>query len=301
MRLGTQLRTLFFLLVGVQVVTALSGMALLGRMGPAIGGIVADNERSMYAAEQMLAVLANPNVAGRSTEQFMDGLHTAQSNITEQSERPVLAQIRRQARAAIGGEPQATRQVTQQLLALARINRTAMRRADADAQRLVLAGRWALALLALFGLLASVVAMRRARQKVLTPLADLAGVVTARRSGELHRRCHLHNDTELARVLLAYNELLDEIDRAHAPKSTATETALRSAMALVLDRLGGPRILLDRGEMVAMSTEAMDRVAEAGPELREAMRSGELDTWVEAAEEVGGTTLQLVTLRPEPA
>lgn len=301
MRLGAQLRTLFFVLVGVQVVTSLAAMGLLGRMGPAIEGFIRDNERSMYAAEQMLAVLARPSPRAGDRERFMRALETAEKNVTERTERAPLRDIRANVGAALDGDTRAKRTVTSSLVALSRINRDAMRRAHADAQRLVLAGRWALALVALFGLLASVVSLRRAREKVLAPLTDLAAVVDARRAGELHRRCHPHADTELSRVLVAYNELLDELDRVSAPRSTVTETALRSALALVLDRLGGALVLVDGGELVAMSSAAMDRISSAEGDLSEALREGtsspSFDTWVERTEEVSGTTLQLVTLR----
>jgi hypothetical protein len=300
-RLGAQLRTLFFVLVGLQVVTSLAAMGLLGRMGPAIQGFIRDNERSMYAAEQMLAVIARPSVGTGDRERFMRALTAAESNVTEHAERAALDDIRTNAPAALEGDVRAKQTLTSSLVALSRINRDAMGRAHGDAQRLVLAGRWALALVALVGLLASVVSLRRARQKVLTPLIELAAVVDARRAGELYRRCHPYAETDLSRVLVAYNELLDEVDRAHAPRSTGAQTALRSALALVLDRLGGARVLLDHGELVAMSTDAMDMMSKADDALRDALRTGALEGCAERVEEVGGTTLQLVTLRSEPA
>lgn len=304
MTIGGHHRTLFAVLVLVQIVTSLAGMAALARMGPAIGRILADNARSVHAAEQMLTVLAVPSPSARNRERFEAALQTARSNITEPEETEVLAVLTAQSDAALAGDPVATRTAITALTRLSRINREAMRRADAEAQELALAGRWALALLALLGILVSALSMRRARRKLLDPLAELVSTTDARLAGERLRRAHVLPNTELTRVLTTLNELLDEVERAPGAGAASSASELRAALALVLDRLGERVVLVDRREqLVAMSREALELVAQRGDELRAALRGGSEAAWVERADEVAGTGLRLLTLRaelPEP-
>lgn len=295
MRPGSTLRTYFVVLVGVQVVTSLAGIALLGRMSPAVARILAANEASVEAAEQMLAVLAARPADDR--QRFLAALEVAEANVTEPAERPILLAVRARFAAALSGDESARAAVASSLLELSAINRQAMHRTDEDVRQLGLAGRWALAALALLGLLGSALALREVRRRLLAPLTELLAVLRARRSGDRLRRYVQDRETELSRVLAQVNDLMDAVDREAPLERGAGPTEVRAALGALLDRLGGARAVVDEaGELVAMSTETMELVATAGDELRRELREGD-GSAVEERAPLGSKRLTLVTLR----
>lgn len=276
MRLTTQLRTAYLVLVGIQVLTSLAGIALLARMSPAIGDVLAANEAKVADAEVMLAALATspaPEAAGR----FEVALRRVELAVSEPVERDVVRRIRARARGALAGEPEARAETVSLLIRLSEMNRAAMHQADEQVRRLGLAGRWALALLGLLGLLASFLAMRRAARRLVAPLTELVAVLHARRAGELHRRYMMGAEGgELARLLADLNEVLDA---AEAPEpGDRSEGQVREALAALLDAQGGALLVVggEEGELVAASREGFDRLAERGDAIRAAIRAGEL-------------------------
>lgn len=291
MRVGAEVRTLYLVLVTIQVLTSLAGIALLGRMSPAIAGVLEANEQSVEAAERMLEVLVRGDVESTA---FLGALAMAEANVTEADERPVLALVRARSAAALGGDPAARDEVASALLRLSQINREAMRRADDDVQRLGLAGRWALAVLGLLGVLGSALALREARHRMITPLLELVSVLRARRSGDRHRRYVLERENELSRALAQVNDLLDAAERGSAPSGTS-RSDLRETLSALLDRLGGSRALVDANdELVALSASALELLALEGERVREGLREGE-SPWVIERAPLGRLTL--VTLR----
>lgn len=298
MTLGARVRTAFRVLLVLQVLTAFAGIGLLARMEPAIGRIMTDNDRSLQAVEQMLAVLAHPDPAAEQRARFAEALSIADHNITEPEEREVLARLRAASEPALTGNRGAVLIAIRELRALGHINREAMRVADRDALRLGLAGRWALTLLGLMGLLAGVISTRRVQRRFLTPINDLAGVIEDWRGGEGRRRCRSFADTELTPVLAAVNELLDRAERPALASTLLATDELRAALALFMDRAGGRVALVDAdGELVAVSEEAMALMAVSGVEIRHALREGEPTGWIERIEPVRGTSLRAVSLR----
>lgn len=275
MKLGRQLRFLLAALLAGQVLTALAGIGLLERMSPAIGHILEDNVASAQAVETMLRVLAEPAVTDTDRERFLDALGTAEGNVTEPEERPLLDTIRRRASAALAGDARARHDVATALEALGEINREAMVRADREARRLGSAGRWALAFLALGGLLLIAIAARRTQRRLLAPLAELEAVVGAHRAGDGHRRCRPHGGSELGDILDGVNRLLDRDARAHAG-GAGRRAAIREALVLMLDERPAPALVLDRaGEVIAASQDALDLMASRGEEILDAARSDE--------------------------
>jgi hypothetical protein len=269
-------------------------------MEPAIGRIVADNDRSIAAAERMLAVLAHPDPSTRDAVEFDEALAIAASNITEPAERDVMARLRASRGGALAGDPADVTAAITGLRALGDINRAAMRRADADARRLGLAGRWALTLLGLVGLLAGVVSTRRVRRAFLDPIGEVASVVDAWRGGERHRRCQPFPDTELSRVLVTFNELLDRSERVTWPSTGKAASEVRTALAVFMDRAGGRTALVDaEGELVAMSADAIALMAESGAEIQGALRERASSKWIEKDEPIARTSLRVVTLRAD--
>lgn len=268
---GRSIRILYGVLLTMLVVTALGGIALLERMSPAIGQILEENVASAEAVEVMLAALARPDSAD-AREAFFDALSAAEGNVTEDAERESLAVVRRRADAALTGSPEAERAVVEALLTLGAINREAMHEADREARRLGSAGRWALSFLALMGVLAGVVAARRVRRDLVEPLIELDTVIDARRSGDLHRRLRPMGTTTLRPMLLALNELLDQLERTPS-RRRVSEQAARAMVAALLDRSDEPLAVMDDdGEVIAASRDALDRLAsDDEPEIEEVL------------------------------
>jgi hypothetical protein len=296
-KLGRQLRIGFSLLIAIQLATSLAGIGLLGRMSPAIGRILEANDTSVGAVEVMLAVLAAPVPTEEGRRRFVAALETAEGNITEPEERPLLQRIRAGAVGAMEGNAGQRIEVVGALTALGDVNRQAMRHADGEAKRLGFAGRWALAFLALVGLFASVLSIRRAHERWLAPLVELEGVLSSHRAGDPHRRCRPLPDTELSVVLTTVNEILDS-DPAAAPSSSAQFTNYRSAVPAILDSLGKPSILLDdAGKMLGLSQSALPIMTERGDEILSVLRAGTTDAQIEEVVELAPSSLRLVRLR----
>ena len=299
MSLERPLRVLFAMVLLAQVGTALAGIALLERMTPAIGQILADNVASVRAVETMLAVLAargtddaNGAVGAERRELFYDALAAAEGNVTEDAERATLARVRRDAADALGGDPSAHEDVVRDLVELADINQGAMHRADAEAIRLGSAGRWALAFFALLGLGGSAMAIRWARRHLLAPLAEIAATLEAYRSGASHRRCFLQRSDELREVLSTVNELLDRAERPLADVGDRDDVArMRALVTDLLDRQGAAMAVVDGGgALVAASREALDRIALEDRPVADALARED------AVVEVRGTDLRIVRL-----
>lgn len=187
MKIGRQLRILLAVLIGLQALTALAGIGLLDRMSPAIGRILDENVASAEAVEAMLRVLVAPTPSEAQRREFMETLASAESNVTEPEETELLRVIRANAEGALGGDSAARARAADALAELGDVNRGAMARADGDARRLGLAGRWALAFLALVGLAGVVLSARRIRTRLLAPLVELSAVVWVICSGDPHR------------------------------------------------------------------------------------------------------------------
>jgi len=248
------------------VATALAGVALLGRMAPAIGDILDENVATVDAVQRMLAALARGDE--RATEGFEEALAVAENNVTEEAERPLLETIRRESSPALAGDPLARREVVAALSSLGEVNEAAMRTADDEARALGSAGAWAIAILCLAGLLALVVGTRRVRRRLLLPLEELHGVLGAWVGGDPHRRCRPATVGALAPVLEAVNSLLDEA-RVGVP---GRDVRVRRALGFLLEMQGAALVLDSKGEVIAMSDRALARMEEDGDAILEASR-----------------------------
>ncbi len=275
MRLATQVRTAYLVLVGIQVLTSLAGIALLARMSPALGQVLAANEATVADAELMLAALAT-SPSPEASRRFEAALRRAEDAASDPAERELVSRLEALQGPTLAGEPEARATTVSLLIQLSEMNRHAMHEADARVRQLGLAGRWALVLLGLLALLASALAMRRAGRQLVAPVTELVAVLEARRGGDRHRRYTLGGEEgELARVLADVNEVLDA---AEAPEPGERGDGLvREALVALLDARGGASIVVgEDGEIVAASREALDRLAERDEPIRAALRAGEL-------------------------
>ena len=180
----------FAALLVVQVSSSGLAIALLARMGPAVGQILQENVYSIEAVEDMLTELAiHAERTDTITETFVNALERARSNVTEDAEVPLLEQIEADKDEAFGDDPEARGRVVASLRELGRVNRASMQRADARARSLSLAGAWAASMLAGLAFALGIVAYRRLRLRLELPIVALRDTLRRVRAGSWQARC----------------------------------------------------------------------------------------------------------------
>lgn len=197
-------------LMAIVVLTSAGTVALLARMAPAIEQIIAENVYSLEAAEEMLSVVASGSIDEAARQRFDSALARAANNITEQREEVVLEGLRTDRAALFGGDPGARTRVIDNLRALGEINRGAAIRSDTEAQRLGYASAWAAVFLGAISFAWGLIAIRRARRRLIDPLHEVAAVLEAARTGDRYRRTRrIAAPAELERIMSGVDDLLD--------------------------------------------------------------------------------------------
>lgn len=255
MRLGDQTRLAVGLLVALQVITAAAGAWLLLRTGPAVERILAENDYSLAAVEQMRSVIAAGSVDESGRRRFAEALERARSNITEEAEPAMITAIEAHGPGALAGDGAARRALVETLDGLSALNRRSMHDADARAQRLARAGAWALCGLALVNLALGLLIVRRTRDRLLAPLARLHRVARALDHDDRRQRCG-HAQGELGTIARALDDLLDELEKVHPPPLVLDGD--RAALLALLERMPGPAgIVLADGTLRAANRAGM--------------------------------------------
>ncbi|MCA9578206.1 MAG: hypothetical protein R3B40_08585 [Polyangiales bacterium] len=284
----------------LQVLLSALGIVLLNRMGPAIEHILEDNVFSSLAVEEMLSILAEPDVASHpaSHQRFEEAFSRARENVTEPEERPLIQRIARGKAGALAGEPDARRDVIAALRQLAQVNHDSMARADRGARRLGTAGAWAAAMLGALALGLGVMVYRRLRLRLELPVEILRQTLERIRNGDARARCVVGpGPTELRQIARDLNAILDRgagepaTPSADAERRDATE--LRRLLGWALDREAAPTLVIDaKGRVVAMNQAMRDRQdAEDAPPAVDA-EGAVTEGWV--VSELDGTTLRVV-------
>ncbi|MCB0417294.1 MAG: hypothetical protein H6617_10600 [Bdellovibrionaceae bacterium] len=197
-------------LVALQLITALSAVALLERMAPAMRLILSENVYSLEASEDMLAVLASPGKT-LDAERFDEAFVRARKNTTEPAEVPLLDTIEKVKASALAGDVSARVTVVRSILELADVNRAAMYERDRTAQRLGLGGSWAVVVLGLFGLAFGIIVIKSITTQLILPVQELTQVLLDWRRGDFRRRCTLGAKSgDLTHAMKTVNQLLDE-------------------------------------------------------------------------------------------
>jgi hypothetical protein len=253
MRPSDEARLGIRVLLGLQLATSLAGIALLERVGPVVGRLLADNVASTEAVEEMLEVLAAGGPPGGSANppdaeaHFRAALARAQANVTQREETGPLEAIDRSATAAVAGDAGARQDVVAALRALGAINRAAMQEADRTAMRLTSAGAWAIAGMGFLGFLVSLVVSRRLERRLVAPIVEADMVLAAARAGDTRRRCApIADDVDARRLLGNLDWALDRRDAT--PEPQREDPALRAALVASLDALvPRPAVLADAG------------------------------------------------------
>lgn len=211
MKLARSLKTGAWLLVGLNLLMALGSIWVFMRMSPAIEVIIARNERSLQASEDMLLVLATGDSDKLAAQQlFGAALLRAQENITELHEADCIGEISGNFSAAINGDQGARNRVLSALVHLAHINREAMVSADKRAKQYGYAGAWGVVFMALGVFAAALLFMRSMRNNLIQPLEQIHAVLVAQLNGDKIRRCSAaHVQQDIKTIYEGINELLD--------------------------------------------------------------------------------------------
>ncbi len=270
MKATRETRAGLWALLGVQLLTSMTAIVLLSRMGPAIDQILRENVFSTVAVEDMLVSLALDGGA----DTFSDALARAEGNITEDSERPLLEAIAKDAAQARNGDPVARMAVVRSLRSLAEVNRQSMVSANQVASRLGLGGAWAMALMGLAGFLGSVAVWRRIDHTLLQPTQDIAQVLHAARTGDPYRRCHIATQGPGGRLGEDLNFLLD--CRTGNPNTVVDGSVSRAALVGLLDHLVQVPAVIGThdGTVLTANLLALDRNVETGA-MGRAVRAGQ--------------------------
>lgn len=289
------------LLIAIQLLTSLGAVVLLGRMSPAIEGILQENVASVEAVEEMALALGRQDGDPETRRRFLEALSRARNNITIAEEAPAIATLERTAEAALAGDVEARREAAAALALLGKLNRDAMRDADIAAQRLGSAGAWAAVFLGLAGLFASGLTLRRLERRVLVPLAEISRAVTAHLAGDRKRRCATGLASgELRLVMTTLNELFDHRERALVGAATReARSDERAALLHLLDARPEPTVVAGaQGEVLAANQRALDLLSGEQRALLEAAVRGEPVEGVLGVDTIGDGAQFLVTLAP---
>lgn len=212
--LQRQSRTVFGLIIALQLATSFGAIALLARMGPAIARVAEENVESLTAVEEMMLALAlaGPGEGSETARgAFFQAHAAAERNITEDSERALLDEIRTAADGALAGDGGARARAFRALEELAQVNREALQRADLEAQRLSEAGAWAMVALAIVAFVFVRYVANRVERRFVGPVAEIANTLDAAREGDRFRRCSGGaGSPELRSIAEGVNRLLDE-------------------------------------------------------------------------------------------
>jgi len=255
-------------LVVLQLLTSFSAIGVLTRTSPAVAEVLDENVYSLAAAEELLGVLARAGGGAVPTGErgrAMAALERLRLNLTEPGEPELVEGVAGHLGAALDGDTGSSRETVTLLLRLGDLNRSGMRAADSEMQRLGAAGAWFAVAMGGTAFLLSLLVVRRLGRRLLAPLQELGQVLESARAGRWQRRCQpVPAATDVRRLLEGVNELLDARLERH-PDHADARRAERAALLQLLDARPGRRFVVDRaGRVAAASRSGLAELA--GPE-----------------------------------
>jgi hypothetical protein len=164
-----------------------------------------------------------------------------------------------------------------------------------------MAGAWSMVLLALIGLAASAVVLRRLVARIAVPVARIDEALAAYGSGDGFRRIRLDAaPPELTRIAASVCGLMDPRS-ADEEDPRAVAAADRAVLLHLLDGMAAPAIVVDRhGTPTALSASALSRLeADPGGAIKRSLQAaatGQSAPGVASVTSIGGT-LYLCTLQ----
>ncbi len=248
---GNEARLGIGAMLAAQLLTALAGVSLLIRMGPAMDLILQENVYSTAAVEDMLGA-----VVTRDEAAFSEALERATGNVTEPEEVPLLETIEALVDPVMAGDEDARQRAVVALVALGDVNRGSMQVANGEAHFMGIAGAWAMAMLGFVSFLVTLVVYSRIGSRMISPVQEVDAVLAAARSGDTHRRCQSAGlSYDIGRVSTNLNWLLDHRQRASNFVSSPAGVDRDAVLALV-DHLAHPVILGDASGQVLVANSA---------------------------------------------
>jgi len=200
-------------IIGLNLIVAWGSIWVFTRMAPAIERIISRNEQSLHSCEEMLVEIAScccdsQNLISRDS--FASALQRARDNITESSEPDAIDSIELNYTAAFNGDTTARKKTVDAIVLLGEINRDAMGKADAAAQRLGNAGAWGVVFMATAMFLAGILLLQSLKRNLVVPLEEISSVFTALRQGDTMRRCSAVNPpSDIAALFRDINLFID--------------------------------------------------------------------------------------------
>lgn len=214
MKLAQSVKIGAWFLIMMNLLMAFGSLWIFMRMAPAIQIIIAQNEVSLEACEDMLVALLlkenSENFESDRLGSFRNALGRAENNITESEEPEVIAAITRNYEDAFSDNKLALNQTVDAIAKLGDINRDAMRRADLSAQQLGYAGAWGVVFMATLTFMVGMIFLHSLRKNLADPIQEIDTVVSEFRKGDRIRRCSMgYPSKSVKRIFRNINELLD--------------------------------------------------------------------------------------------
>ncbi|OFZ56558.1 MAG: hypothetical protein A2428_10680 [Bdellovibrionales bacterium RIFOXYC1_FULL_54_43] len=315
MNLSRDIKVGLALLLGLNLMTAFSSISVLERMEPAIETVIKENVRSLEMVEEMFSALFLPAQPARDTaankQRFTAALKQARESATEEQEPVIIAAIESAAEQAFGGNAVAIKSVVENLQRLGEVNRNAMRRAEERANRLRLAGAWAMAMLGLMTFLSGLFVFSRFGKRIVYPVQELVGVATAWKEGNRQRRYHSPAASrELEEIGKVLNAVLDESmdkqfeERRELPQHRAAGAKEREIISGLLESFSAPSFVISSaGVLLSANAEGIKRLSrQDGAEIREQLALApkrQAQKSVSKSAPIGNTGFWLCELKPE--
>jgi len=183
-------------------------------MSPAIEVIIARNEHSLQASEEMLTAIA---LTGKETDanalinNFEGALSRAENNITEAGETAAIEDIKKYYPQAFSGDEESLKNTVNAISTLSRINRQAMVFADKKAKHIGSAGAWGIVFMGTIVFLASMIIIRYFNNNIAEVVEEINSVVEENTSGNTFRRCYGGNKDDAVSLYSELNTLLDKV------------------------------------------------------------------------------------------
>lgn len=215
MKLAQSVRLGAWFLIALNLVMAFGAIWVFMRMAPAIEIIIEQNERSLYACEEMLSRLAlanqSPNDTAQLRSEFSEALSRAKNNITEKEEPIAIEAISKNYIQAFAGNLPGKKKTVAAIQHLSQINRAAMVAADRKARQFGNAGAWGIVFMASAVFLVGMLFMRGMKRSLVKPLEEIHSVIQAVKTGDNMRRCTGPDAPQDIRAIFAgFNDILDQ-------------------------------------------------------------------------------------------
>jgi len=205
-------------IIGLNLLMGFGSIWIFMRMAPAIEVIIDRNVVSLQACEEMqsaLTMISEDKLNNSKLKQnFINALHRAENNITEQEEPAACELIHTYFLSAFEGNIMAREKTNSAIILLGKINRQAMIKADRRAQQFGYAGAWGVVFMSICVFIAGMTFKRKISKHIVNPLKEIHLVILAHKHGDHMRRC---TGSDLSKdVRGIFNNMNEFFDQIHS-------------------------------------------------------------------------------------